>query len=134
VKARNKGKAIINATGVFTNSIMKLNDTVYKKYIVPSQGIHLVFDKSFAKRLCVDDSKQVTEGFICSALAQQNSSGNNRYRNEKHSIDYCLETEIEFVLETAQRYLVKPTRADVLCFAGYDHWQQDEPGKNTKIS
>jgi glycerol-3-phosphate dehydrogenase len=23
-----KGKAIINATGVFTNSIMKLNDTV----------------------------------------------------------------------------------------------------------
>jgi glycerol-3-phosphate dehydrogenase len=52
-----KGKAIINATGVFTNSIMKLNDTVYKKYIVPSQGIHLVFDKSFAKRLCIDDSK-----------------------------------------------------------------------------
>jgi glycerol-3-phosphate dehydrogenase len=42
-----KGKAIINATGVFTNAIMKLNDTVYKKYIVPSQGIHLVFDKSF---------------------------------------------------------------------------------------
>jgi glycerol-3-phosphate dehydrogenase len=32
-----KGKAIINATGVFTNAIMKLNDTVYKKYIVPSQ-------------------------------------------------------------------------------------------------
>jgi glycerol-3-phosphate dehydrogenase len=24
-----KGKAIINATGVFTNAIMKLNDTVY---------------------------------------------------------------------------------------------------------
>ncbi len=42
-----KGSAIINATGVFTNAIMKLNDTVYKKYIVPSQGIHLVFDKSF---------------------------------------------------------------------------------------
>jgi glycerol-3-phosphate dehydrogenase len=33
-----KGKAIINATGVFTNAIMKLNDTVYKKYIVPSQN------------------------------------------------------------------------------------------------
>jgi glycerol-3-phosphate dehydrogenase len=41
-------------------------------------------------------------------LAQQNSSGNNRYRNEKHSIEpIALETEIEFVLETAQRYLVK---------------------------
>jgi glycerol-3-phosphate dehydrogenase len=32
-----KGKAIINATGVFTN-IMKLNDTFIKKYIVPSQN------------------------------------------------------------------------------------------------
>ncbi|MFI0491331.1 glycerol-3-phosphate dehydrogenase/oxidase, partial [Flavobacterium sp.] len=39
-----KGTAVINATGVFTNSIMKMNDKVYKKYIVPSQGIHLVFD------------------------------------------------------------------------------------------
>jgi glycerol-3-phosphate dehydrogenase len=36
---------------------MKLNDTVYKNTLC--QGIHLVFDKSFAKRLCVDDSKQV---------------------------------------------------------------------------
>ncbi len=42
-----KGSVVINATGVFTNAIMKLNDRVYKKYIVPSQGIHLVFDKSF---------------------------------------------------------------------------------------
>jgi glycerol-3-phosphate dehydrogenase len=79
-----KGKAIINATGVFTNSIMKLNDTVYKKYIVPSQGIHLVF-KSFAKRLCVDDSKTSDGRVLFGALAQQNSSGNNRYRNEKHT-------------------------------------------------
>jgi glycerol-3-phosphate dehydrogenase len=47
---------IINATGVFTNAIMKLNDTVYKKYIVPSQGIHLVFDKS-TERSRPDDSK-----------------------------------------------------------------------------
>jgi glycerol-3-phosphate dehydrogenase len=41
-----KGKAIINA-GVFTNSIMKLNDTVYKKIHCAKSGIHLVFDKSF---------------------------------------------------------------------------------------
>jgi glycerol-3-phosphate dehydrogenase len=48
---------------------------------------------------------------------------------EKHSIEpIALETEIEFVLETAQRYLVKTHTADVLSvFAGYDHWQPDEP-------
>jgi glycerol-3-phosphate dehydrogenase len=42
-----KGKAVINATGVFTNSIMKLNDAVYKKYIVPSQGITLFLTNRF---------------------------------------------------------------------------------------
>jgi glycerol-3-phosphate dehydrogenase len=47
-------------------------------------------------------------------LAQQNSSRNNRYSSEKHSLEpIALETEIEFVL--AQRFLAKkPTRADVL--------------------
>jgi glycerol-3-phosphate dehydrogenase len=50
---------------------MKLNDTVYKKYIVPSQGIHLVFDKSFAKRLCVDDSK-TSDGRVLFAVPWHN--------------------------------------------------------------
>jgi glycerol-3-phosphate dehydrogenase len=47
-------------------------------------------------------------------------------RNEKHSIEpIALETEIEFVLETAQRYLVKThTGRCFLFFAGYDHWQR----------
>jgi glycerol-3-phosphate dehydrogenase len=62
-----KGKAIINATGVFTNAIMKLNDTVYKKYIVPSQGIHLVFDKSFY-RARPDDSKTSDGEFYLQCL------------------------------------------------------------------
>jgi glycerol-3-phosphate dehydrogenase len=46
-----KGKAIINATGVFTNAIMKLNDTVYKKIYCPKSRIHLVFDKSFYRAI-----------------------------------------------------------------------------------
>jgi hypothetical protein len=69
---------------------MKLNDTVYKKTLCQVR-IHLVFDKSFAKRLCIDDSKQVTEGFYLQCLGTT-SSGNNRYR-EKHSIEpIALET------------------------------------------
>jgi glycerol-3-phosphate dehydrogenase len=55
-----KGKAIINATGVFTNAIMKLNDTVYKKIYCPKSRIHLVFDKSFYRAITPDDSKRVT--------------------------------------------------------------------------
>jgi glycerol-3-phosphate dehydrogenase len=41
-----KGKAVINATGVFTNAIMKLNDTVYKKIHCKPRNPPC-FDKSF---------------------------------------------------------------------------------------
>jgi len=40
-------KCIINATGIFTDKILKINDPKHKKTVIPSRGIHLVFDKSF---------------------------------------------------------------------------------------
>jgi glycerol-3-phosphate dehydrogenase len=73
VKARNKGKAIINATGVFTNSIMKLNDTVYKKTHCAKSEFTLYSTSLLLSDYALMIPKQVTEGFICSALAQQNS-------------------------------------------------------------
>jgi glycerol-3-phosphate dehydrogenase len=82
-----KGKAIINATGVFTNAIMKLNDTVYKKIYCPKSGIHLYLINLSTERSHLMIPKQVTESSICSALAQQNSSRNNRYSSEKHSLE-----------------------------------------------
>jgi glycerol-3-phosphate dehydrogenase len=55
---------------------------------------------------------------------------------KKHSLEpIALETEIEFVLETAQRFLAKkPTRADVLSvYAGLRPLAAPkEPGKSTK--
>ena len=42
-----KGKVVINATGVFTDLIRKIDDPKANKIIVPSQGIHIILDKSF---------------------------------------------------------------------------------------
>ena len=42
-----KSKVVINATGVFTDTIMRMDDARHKDIISPSQGIHLVVDKSF---------------------------------------------------------------------------------------
>ncbi|MGH2553656.1 MAG: glycerol-3-phosphate dehydrogenase/oxidase, partial [Chitinophagaceae bacterium] len=42
-----KSKVVINATGVFTDAIMKMDDDKHKNIISPSQGIHLVVDKEF---------------------------------------------------------------------------------------
>lgn len=133
-----KGSAIINATGVFTNAIMKLNDTVYKKYIVPSQGIHLVFDKSFLPSDQALMIPKTSDGRVLFAVPWHDKIvvGTTDTLIKKHSLEpIALETEIEFVLETAQRFLAKkPTRADVLSvFAGLRPLAApEEEGKSTK--
>jgi glycerol-3-phosphate dehydrogenase len=133
-----KGSAIINATGVFTNAIMKLNDNVYKKYIVPSQGIHLVFDKSFLPgdhALMIPKTK---DGRVLFAVPWHNRVvvGTTDTIIKSHSLEpIALESEIQFVLETAQRFLTKkPTKADVLSvFAGLRPLAAPkEEGKSTK--
>ncbi|KFF04238.1 glycerol-3-phosphate dehydrogenase/oxidase [Flavobacterium reichenbachii] len=133
-----KGAAIINATGVFTNAIMKLNDNVYKKYIVPSQGIHLVFDKSFLvgeNALMIPKTK---DGRVLFAVPWHNRIvvGTTDTLIKKQSLEpIALESEIQFVLETAQLFLSKkPTRADVLSvFAGLRPLAAPkEEGKSTK--
>lgn len=118
-----KGTAVINATGVFTNSIMKMNDKVYKKYIVPSQGIHLVFDKSFLPSKHALMIPKTSDGRVLFAVPWHDKIvvGTTDTLIKSHSLEpIALEKEIQFVLETAQRFLAKkPTRADVLSvFAG----------------
>jgi glycerol-3-phosphate dehydrogenase len=118
-----QGKAVINATGVFTNAIMKMNDTVYKKYIVSSQGIHLVFDRSFLPGDYALMIPKTSDGRVLFAVPWHDKIvvGTTDTLVKKPSLEpIALEKEIEFLLETAQRFLTKnPTRADVLSvFAG----------------
>ncbi len=42
-----KSKAVINATGVWTDRVMQMDDPEAKDMIRPSQGVHLVLDKEF---------------------------------------------------------------------------------------
>jgi glycerol-3-phosphate dehydrogenase len=118
-----QSKAVVNATGVFTNAIMKMNDTVYKKYIVSSQGIHLVFDKSFLPGHNAIMIPKTSDGRVLFAVPWHDKIvvGTTDTLVKKPSLEpIALEKEIEFLLETAQRFLTKnPTRADVLSvFAG----------------
>jgi len=133
-----KGTAVINATGVFTNSIMKMNDKVYKKYIVPSQGIHLVFDKSFLPSNDALMIPKTSDGRVLFAVPWHDKIviGTTDTLIKSHSLEpIATEKEIHFVLETAQRFLSKkPTRADVLSvFAGLRPLSApEEKGMSTK--
>ncbi len=133
-----RGSAVINATGVFTNSIMKMNERVYKKYIVPSQGIHLVFDKSFLPNENALMIPKTSDGRVLFAIPWHEKLviGTTDTLIKNHRLEpIATEKEIEFVLETAQRFLSKkPTRADVLTvFAGLRPLAApEEKGQSTK--
>src|SRR4029077_11218831 len=42
-----RSKAVINATGVFVDELLGMDTPGCRPLVQPSQGIHLVFDKSF---------------------------------------------------------------------------------------
>src|SRR5437762_7210926 len=42
-----KAKAVINATGVFTDSILRMDDVKAESQVALSQGIHIVLDREF---------------------------------------------------------------------------------------
>ena len=120
---RIKGKQIVNATGVFTDDILQMDLPNSKKTIAPSQGIHLMLDKSF---LPGDDAIMIPktdDGRVLFVVpwCDKVLVGTTDTPIEKESLEpTALESEITFILDTAARYLTKvPNRKDVLSvFAG----------------
>ncbi|WP_419868973.1 glycerol-3-phosphate dehydrogenase/oxidase [Chryseobacterium sp. CT-SW4] len=133
-----RGKVVINATGVFTNEILNMNNPKHGKFVVPSQGIHLVLDKSFLKSDEAIMIPKTSDGRVLFVVPWHDRAlvGTTDTLLDDPSFEpHALESEIEFVLNTARQYLSKkPTREDVKSvFAGLRPLAapKDE-GKNTK--
>jgi glycerol-3-phosphate dehydrogenase len=113
-----EAKVVVNATGIFTDETRRLANAEAQTMVSPSQGIHLVFDRSF---LAGDNAIMVphtSDGRVLFAIPWHNRTlvGTTDTPIDKPSYEpHALEEEIEFVLETAGKYLSRPpTRADVL--------------------
>jgi len=118
-----KAKVVINATGVFADEVIQMDEPGKPDMITPSQGIHLVLDKSFLPNKYAIMVPHTSDGRVMFAVPWHNHVvvGTTDTLLENHSIEpVALESEVDFVLETAGQYLVKnPTRKDVLSvFAG----------------
>lgn len=116
-------KAVVNATGVFTDDILNMSDPDHQEVVVPSQGIHLVVDQSFLPGKDALMIPKTSDGRVLFAVPWHNKVviGTTDTLVEKESTEpRPLEQEIEFILETANAYLAKPlTREDVLAvYAG----------------
>jgi glycerol-3-phosphate dehydrogenase len=111
-------QVVINATGIFTDRIRKLADPEAAEMITPSQGIHLVFDRSFLRGDVALMVPRTSDGRVLFAIPWHNHTvvGTTDTPLEEPAYEPVpLEQEIEFVLETAGLYLSRPPkRSDVL--------------------
>ncbi len=136
-----KAKVIVNATGVFADEIIKMDKPETKPLIRPSQGIHLVLDKSFLQSKDAIMIPDTDDGRVLFAIPWHGKVlvGTTDTPLNSHSPEpRALESEIEFVLKTAGNYLSKkPVRGDVLSvFAGLRPLAAtgDESNKTKEIS
>ena len=118
-----KSKAVINATGVFVDDILKMNDPEAKKIVRPSQGVHVILDKSFIQGDAAIMIPKTSDGRVLFAVPWHDKVvvGTTDTPIDETSLEpRALEEEIDFILSTAAQYLEKdPTKEDVLCiFAG----------------
>ncbi len=111
-------KVVVNATGPFTDALRKLAGPSIKPMISPSQGIHLVFDRSFLPGNSAIMIPHTSDGRVLFAIPWHGHTlvGTTDTPISEPTLDPSpMESEIEFILNTAGEYLHKaPTRSDVL--------------------
>jgi glycerol-3-phosphate dehydrogenase len=117
------GEVVINATGPFADSVRRLAEPEALPLIAPSQGIHLVFDRSFLPGRSAIMVPHTRDGRVMFAIPWHGHTvvGTTDTPIPQPTLEpQALDSEISFILETARLYLHKaPSRADVLSvFAG----------------
>lgn len=117
------GRSVVNAGGVFVDQVRRMDDADAPPLIAPSQGAHIVLDKSFLPGDSALMVPRTDDGRVLFAIPwhERVIVGTTDTPVQESSLEpRTLQREIEFLLEHAARYLArKPVESDVLCtFAG----------------
>ncbi|MEX0720540.1 MAG: glycerol-3-phosphate dehydrogenase/oxidase [Balneolaceae bacterium] len=118
-----KSRVVINATGIFTDDILEMDESGHQKIMQCSQGVHLVLDKEFLPGESAIMVPQTDDGRVLFAVPWHNKVivGTTDTPMKEASLEpIALESEIAFILRHAAKYLTKdPKRSDVKSvFAG----------------
>ena len=116
-------RVVINATGPFSDAVRRMADPRTTPLVAASQGIHLVFDRSFLPGRSAVMVPRTADGRVMFAIPWHGHTlvGTTDTPMESATLEpRPTHAEIDFVLETAAQYLAKvPQRRDVLsAFAG----------------
>lgn len=109
---------VINATGVFVDHILKMENPEARDVVKPSQGIHLVMAQDFLKGKEALMIPKTSDGRVLFAVPWHNRVVVGTTDVEKQHAEFepvAEDVEVEYILETARLYMEKaPNRSDVL--------------------
>ena len=132
-----KSKVVINATGVFAEEIIRMDQPKIEKMIQPSQGVHIVLERRFLKSKHAILIPQTSDGRVLFAVPWKNYVivGTTDTHVKKASEEpKALKEEVDFILKNAGKYMsVKPKRNDIKSvFAGLRPLAATSNKKSTK--
>jgi glycerol-3-phosphate dehydrogenase len=138
-----KSKAIINATGVFTDSILKMDDANSEEIIAPSQGVHIVLDKEFLPGDAAIMVPHTDDGRVLFAVPWHNKiiigttdTPINEHDEKLLSEPVAHDEEIDFILNQIGKYLTHtPNRKNIRSvFAGLRPLVKGNSKKTAELS
>ncbi|MDH7480373.1 MAG: glycerol-3-phosphate dehydrogenase/oxidase [Armatimonadota bacterium] len=113
-----RGKVVVNATGPFADTIRRLDNPEAKPIISPSQGVHIVLDRSFLPGDSAIMVPHTDDGRVMFAIPWHNTVviGTTDTPIDDVPVEpKPFKEEIDFLLCHAARYLSKdPNESDVL--------------------
>lgn len=118
-----KAKVVINATGVFVDELLQMDEPEEKPLVRPSQGVHVVIERSFMPSNDALMIPKTDDGRVLFIVPWHDKLvvGTTDTPLDEYSLEpTALDSEVDFILNTTARYLTKaPSRKDVLSvFAG----------------
>ncbi len=118
-----KAKVVINATGIFADTIREMDEPQAPQVVQPSQGVHLVMDRSFLQGDSAIMVPHTDDGRVLFVIPWHGKVLIGTTDTPMPAADLeprALEEEIEFIFRNAARYLARdPSRSDILgIFAG----------------
>lgn len=134
-----KAKAIINATGVFSDAVQEMDEPGKEKTISPSQGIHIVLDKEFLPGNAAIMIPHTDDGRVLFAVPWHNKIIVGTTDTPVTAIEEepkALAAEVNFIINHIGRYLTKdPVMSDVRSvFAGLRPLVKGSSKKTAELS
>ncbi|HOC68181.1 MAG TPA: glycerol-3-phosphate dehydrogenase/oxidase [Candidatus Hydrogenedentes bacterium] len=113
-----KGRVVVSATGAFTDAIRRMDNPENDSIISPSQGVHIILDKSFLPGDTAVLVPHTSDGRVLFAIPWHGHTlvGTTDTPIDAVSLEpRALQEELDFLLSHTARYLSKdPADSDVL--------------------